>query len=166
MMIQFDIERAMQRQMLGESVAGRVENLLRLSVGSLADPEGMLSYFSDAVEADVAGNINGYDRIMGEWEKVNSASLIGAIINNVAQDLNLIFGPGTIIELRRNVFGDRGGCAEHGSIWNSKAVTFFAGDQTRTPTQTEDFIVWLVIRAARTIRLTDGIAIKGGNVKK
>lgn len=162
---QFNLEKAMLRRELGESVLNRVDDLVRVSVGSLADADGILSYFSGAIEADVAGNVNGYDRIMDDWSKVNAAAIIGAIINNVAQDLNLVYGPETIIELRRGVFGDKGGCVPHGSVWNSRAVMMFAGEQTRIGTQVEDFIVWLVIRTARMISLSDGIATKGG-VKK
>ncbi len=144
------------RREVGMWVQDTVRDYIQLATSSLADIKGTLSYFSDIVESDLAANVNGYDRIMNEWDQAQGKAIIGAIINHVAQELTLVYGLPVIEQLRLEVFGPKGGCAPHGQKWVSRAIQLYAAEY-RIETTVEDFVVWLCARAARRLVLEQGI---------
>ena len=147
------------RREVGQWVQETVREYMYLTTASLADVNGVLSYFSDIVESDLAANVNGYDRIMSEWENAQGAALIGSIVNNVAQELTLIYGLKVIEQMRLELFGPHGGCASHGSKWVSRAIKLYAPEY-RVETTVEDFVLWLCVRAARRLKLEQGIGAR------
>jgi hypothetical protein len=151
------------RREVGMWVQDTVRDYIQLATASLADIKGTLSYFSDIVESDLAANVNGYDRIMSEWEQAQGKGIIGAIINHVAQELTLVYGLQVIEQMRLEVFGPRGGCAPHGQKWVSRAIQLYAPEY-RIETGVEDFVLWLCVRAARRLVLEQGIGMRQPSV--
>lgn len=153
-----------QRLEIGQKVEEVVIRYLRMLVDKQPDPESIYSYFTELVEIDIACNVNGYDRTIDDFKGSNQARLIGSIIMFITTQLNFLFGEANIRRMRRDAFGPNGGVQV--DCWVSGAAGLYidAGSM-KFQTSTEDFALWLIIRAAKIIIL-DGAASQPEQTKK